>query len=221
MIKSEMKKIVQIQHETLMRFLNNDAPEISSNLCTQRAIQQASPDNIDQQIYSVLKQQKMNNNLNREPVEFIIETKIKAVDAAVNKETIVDNLVHNPHIIHERKILSPSMQTNDKTNYFLKTFDKMTEIPKSSFVKIPLLETRLDSKPEISEFQLKIFEQKEFRKSENKISNSDSGRNLLKLKSEEKREPFNKYLKKLIEETHKTPTVGGFPLLRFNHSRFF
>ena len=225
MIKSEMKKIVQIQHETLMRFLNNDPNEVTYNSRSQANIQQTSSQNIDQQIYSVLKQQKMKHNLNGEPVEFVIETKIKAVDSAYGgKETMIDQRSFNPLLNQDNEISSHSVHRSDNTNYFMKNFDKINDAQKSSFIKIPLLNTRFDSQKEAPEFlPSKIFERQETpqvgQKNLNPKTNLESGQNLLKLESVEKSAPFNKHIKKFIEETHKIPTVGGFPLLKFNYSR--
>jgi len=75
-IRSELKKIVQLQHDTVMSFLNNGqvlTPPAHTNYNTQNSI--------SQQMRSIFQQQSGSGNVNGQPVEFVIETKVKTIDS--------------------------------------------------------------------------------------------------------------------------------------------
>ena len=71
LIRSELKKIVQMQHDTVMSFLNGGTQMTQSN---------SLQNGVGQQLGALLKQQHTARNHTGEPVEFIIETKVKSID---------------------------------------------------------------------------------------------------------------------------------------------
>ena len=126
-IRLELRKIVQIQHETVMSFLNND--QTSSNSIVPRSYLP-----LTQELSAVLMQKP--NAHNDLPNEFIIETKVKNINSTtaatvVNTQKICEKNPHQP-------------------NYFMKQFNETkTGSRKSSFIKIPLLDTQRDHKPQL------------------------------------------------------------------------
>jgi hypothetical protein len=90
LIRNELKRVVQIQHDTVMSFLNNGQPLQQQQQpmyqlpYMQQQQQQILPIyNLDQQLMSVLRQQRLQTTApNGMPVEFVIETKIKTINAS-------------------------------------------------------------------------------------------------------------------------------------------
>lgn len=137
MIRDELKRIVQIQHDTVMSFLNggNSAPPIQTNPIF--ADNNNIKGNLNQQLMSVFKQQSMIGQDGR-PVEFVIETKIK---------TIGDG---SSDVLNTTGPFNPSQSRENQPNYFMKTFPKVPQhhppsnAPQkmSRFIDIPLLNMR-------------------------------------------------------------------------------
>lgn len=128
-IRSELKKIVQMQHDTVMNFLNTGSQGMNT-----------APSNfqgMNQQLGAILKQQQSSQS--GEPLEFVIETKVKTIDST-GKVTYTD--IHNQQNLPVNK-----KQAQPEQNYFMKIFeDQRSTTPrqsaKSSFIKIPLLNSQ-------------------------------------------------------------------------------
>jgi hypothetical protein len=138
MIRNELKRIVQIQHDTVMNFLNNGQP-VNQHPAHLPYLNQEPVSNLDQQLMTVLRQQKLQTSQNGMPVEFVIETKIKTVSSngrAVN---------HDVHIPEQA----------DEENQFMKTFEipiqESQSYGKSRFINIPLL--NMSKKPDLEQQQ--------------------------------------------------------------------
>lgn len=108
---------------------------------------------MNDQISALLKQQQTVRGQNG--MEFIVETKIRTVDAAGNSRIEPENIAAN------RSSYQGQSQQPEPVNYFMKTFDqpqtsqqsassRLIQPQQSKFVKIPLLNSRyLDSKPDV------------------------------------------------------------------------
>jgi hypothetical protein len=108
---------------------------------------------MNDQISALLKQQQTVRGQNG--MEFIVETKIRTVDAAGNSRIEPENMATN------RSSYQGQSQQPEPVNYFMKTFDqpqtsqqsassRLIQPQQSKFVKIPLLNSRyLDSKPDV------------------------------------------------------------------------
>ncbi len=130
-VRSELKKIVQLQHDTVMSFLNNgQAPPSTLNNSNQNPI--------NQQLRSIFQQQQASSN-SSQPIEFVIETKVKTIDS-------------NGRVAYSD--MSELATVAGKSNYFMKEFEERRNEEnytprsrtinsgnqkKSSFIKIPLL----------------------------------------------------------------------------------
>lgn len=151
LIRNELKKIVQIQHDTIMNFLNDGQVPVSSHSFTPNKVMPLT-NNIDQQISSILKQQQFQmprSNSQEQPVEFIIETKIKAVDSkgGIIQSNQYPNMLSSAQM--NSKMLPNETVQIEQENYFMKSFSNIQlsaihtqkqTVKKSKFINIPLLQ---------------------------------------------------------------------------------
>ena len=142
LIRQELKKIVQIQHDTVMNFLNGGV-QPSQNLFDPMYQASSFPvavnsSNLDQQLMSVLRQQKLQTTQNGVPVEFLIETKIKTVNSQQSTGSFTPQVTSN-------NLAASGHETNENANYFMKNFEyssknqRNDDQSQSRFIKIPLL----------------------------------------------------------------------------------
>jgi hypothetical protein len=210
LMKSELMKIFQIQHDTVMNFLNKGGGQSQP--------QPLPKSNIEQQINSILSQQQQCQS-NGDQIEFIIETKVKAIDSSSGKKTTTTT-----------KTVSPAKENN----YFMKTFDSSTTNKDSKFIKIPLLTTRtndtprdhsLSSSPSRGHLPLieKNLNESNFKLLTFKNNNSKTtNNNLLHLQT--KNQQVNKHVKNFIQQTNtnqslkKLNNYHNFQLLKLNYS---
>jgi len=218
LMKSELMRIFQIQHETVMNFLNAGSGNAHMEPHKQLPIQT----NIEHQLNTIFnQQQQVKKNTTDGPVEFIIETKVKAIDPLNGQPKTVSSI-------------STANLQNDKENYFLKTFDlKPTASNKpstSDLIKIPLLSsqmnesyTELDSARSLN-VHLPVIEQ-------NLAENKQSGFKLLDFKSlknknkvnllhlEQKNNvEINRHIKTFVDNSKKIKSYDkNFPLLKLNY----
>ena len=129
-----------MQHDTVMNFLNHGNAAASQNTAYSQP-----PQNLDQQLISVLKQQQHLTQKQSDggpPVEFIIETKIKTIDSATGQPNSVSSIFSSN--INQAPLHSQAPAFENK-NYFMNTFE--TKQPshqslrqkQSSLIRIPLL----------------------------------------------------------------------------------
>lgn len=134
MIRTELKRIVQMQHDTVMTFLNGAAPP-AHQYQQQPSFQ--TQNRINQQLSGLLKQQHVSRDQNGEPVEFIIETKVKTIDA-------------NGQIAYTDLTLPQQQQQNHFMREFNYNQATTTTTPRpvqsrqSNLIKIPLLSSQFD-----------------------------------------------------------------------------
>ena len=140
-IRNELKKIVQMQHDTVMSFLNNghSAQPVQPLLYAQPPPAQLQ-NNLNQQLTSILRQQQIKQAASEPgapPVEFIIETKIKTVDSLTGQPNSVSSVFAsstNNQPVHQNLNLNQSY-FEPKQQKQAKQSSKL----KSSLIKIPLL----------------------------------------------------------------------------------
>jgi len=219
LMKSELMKIFQIQHDTVMSFLNKGQSQPPQPL---------PKSNIEQQINSILSQQQQQQyQSNGDQIEFIIETKVKAIDSSSGKKTTTTTT--------STKTVSPTKENN----YFMKTFDSTTTNKDSKFIKIPLLSTRTNDTPRdhslssspsrshrpaqhlplieknLNESNFKLLT---FKNNNSKTTNN----NLLHLQTTNQQ--VNKHVKNFIQQTNtnqslkKLNNYHNFQLLKLNYS---
>ena len=143
-IRNELKKIVQMQHDTVMNFLNNGsaAQPVQPILYAQPPPAQLQ-NNLNQQLTSILRQQQIKQAVSEPgapPVEFIIETKIKTVDSLTGQPNSVSSvftssLNNQPHQPVHQNLNQSSNYFEPKQQQQVKQSSKL----KSSLIKIPLL----------------------------------------------------------------------------------
>jgi hypothetical protein len=145
LIRDELKRIVQLQHDTVMSFLNNGAqlatqPTSTYSNNTMRG--HHSLNNIEQQLTSILKQNQFDSN--GPPMEFVIETKIKTASSG-SGPMVQSNPLNSVHSVQNNK---QEMFKASSSN-FVRTFEyscdqqQKSARKQSEFIKIKLL--KIDS----------------------------------------------------------------------------
>ena len=189
-IRIELRKIVQIQHETVMNFLNNGQP--TNNIVPRSFLP------LTQELSAVLTQKP--NSQNELPNEFIIETKVKNINSTTS--TII-----NTQKIFEKKPQEP--------NYFMKKFNEpKTGSIKSSFIKIPLLDTQRNE-----ETKLLLNHKTEVKTKKHKAANMA----LLDFKTMQNKNPSvdNDSMQKYVKMKQPSGVIRnfhGFPLLKLGQT---
>jgi hypothetical protein len=128
-IRDELKKIVQLQHDTIMNVLNgNGMPQ------PHYPVKQMNGLNMESNLIEQLKYVSNMNNNNGEPIEFIIETKVKTSQNGPVNLDLQNNKTFNG---------------NENKSYFMKTFDsskkdfqnrdRSPDTAKKNILGIPLL----------------------------------------------------------------------------------
>jgi hypothetical protein len=243
-IRDELKKIVQIQHDTVMNFLNQGAPNQIAYPPTQPQIpiiqnpSSGLTNNLDQQLISVLKSQNLNQINAAQPLEFVIETKIKTINPL--KCEFIENSANMNQRIKSNQVHSVKQE---ETSYFMQSFDynnrETVSNPsdstktKSRFIQIPLLKTREDngfkkqeiirkSEPKVCEpnFQLLSFKKSQISSACKKTSQVDTRINLLHLETDSsghQKTEINKHVKNFIDlNVNYSKNKKKFQLLTLN-----
>ena len=203
MIRSELKKIVQMQHDTVMSFLNGGQQQQTPS----HQFTLPKFNNLDHQLTSLLKQQS------NQPVEFIIETKIKTIDPVTGQTTTSapSAFALNSHL--NKSDSSQAHTDNAKQNYFLKSFTR-----DSSLINMPLLNlnqglsqttpTPTPTPPNLPLLGFKSVKIKE-----------KSAPPLLALGSNIPEKDLNRHVRNYIHENQKQAITNyrNFPLLKLNY----
>ena len=234
MIRNELKKIVQMQHDTVMGFLNGGVGVVNQTQ-SQMAINMPNKSHLEQQLTSILRQQQQQQSggigsQTPPPCEFIIETKIKTIDPKTGQPMIAStqsSTLKNPHA------------PKSETNYFMKTFHSPPRHDQektfsshhhhnkrgSSRIKIPLLNLNrpadFDNDSSVNQpvLNLPLLDFKSKKTSSN-MKQSDQPKHLLTLddiKTDQKTK-LNKHVKEFIQ-ANKSLSIANykqFPLLKLN-----
>lgn len=137
-IKNELAKIVQLQHDTVMNFLRNQPNGTSKSNSNNNSRFNMGNNNLENQLMTILKSASLSDPMS----DIIIETNIKKVEK--NSFQAFPNYKKNMYQENFSNV------NDDQTNFeFIKQFDSqqinngMTKTNKiSKFVQIPLLKTR-------------------------------------------------------------------------------
>ncbi|CAF0732115.1 unnamed protein product [Brachionus calyciflorus] len=199
-IRDELKRIVQIQHDTVMNLLNGETNIKPLAFSPTPPVPQSPmiyPDNtqIQSQLFSILKQQ--NSNF---PSEFVIETTVKKVTGQ-----------NTEHI---------KIQANQQNEtYFMKTFDKPSK--KSKFINIPLLNINQQNQKQHEQVNLPLI-QNENRTNfklldlgEKRQKNDVQLLSLGTLRHDDKQDKHVRNFTEKIQQSHK----NKYPLLVLNQSK--
>jgi hypothetical protein len=177
------------------------------------------------------------------PVEFVIETKIKTIDPKTGHHTTTNNAAMSSTVNYNQTL----NRQNDQENYFMKTFDNNIQqkhqessriqyskqnTKKSSFIKIPLLNMNNSeqSSSSLSYYNNRqehsklpdLFEQQQKHESEFRLLDFNSQQSNIKIQhihKENDTRNINKHIKEFIEiNTRKsTINISNYPLLKLNH----
>ena len=234
MIRNELKKIVQMQHDTVMGFLNGGLPQNSSPTNFSMPVITSNKSHLEQQLTSILRQQQQSDNGSgptTQPVEFIIETKIKTIHPKTGQPMISSTE------------MSSLKNAHSETNHFMKTFHSSSPPPheqeknsrthhnikqrRSSRIKIPLLNLNqplgLDVAPS-STFTINTnLPLLDFKSKKTSSKHKDETKHLLTLDGidgRDKKNKLNKHVKEFIQANKSSAMANykQFPLLKLNYA---
>ena len=182
------------------------------------------------------------NSVAANPVEFVIETKIKTIDPKTGQPTLTNNAVMSSIANYNQ---TTANRQSEQENYFMKTFDhnniqqKQPEssriqylnqnTKKSSFIKIPLLNMNHTEQP--SSFNLNVNDNSKLPHLVDHKPKYESEFHLLDFKSQHSNikiqniqkdndvKHVNKHIKEFIEINTRKSTINftNYPLLKLNH----